>query len=444
MKNSIEIRDPIHVFVRLSDEEVCIIESRPFQRLRDVHQLALSYFVYPGARHTRFEHSLGVMELASRIFDVVTSNAVRSFDARVRDVVPEDPGTLVYWRKVVRAAALFHDVGHLPFSHASESLLPDGYDHERLSRDLIMSEEMAEVWNQTTPPLRADDVAYVALEPTDGVYVDPWRALLREMITGDVFGADRMDYLLRDSFHAGVSYGHFDHHRLIDTMRILSPPAEEAEDGRSAVLNLGVTDGGLRVAEALLLARYAMYSQVYNHRTRKLYDVHLGDYLQEWLTDGHFSTDLERHLGLSDSRLLWEIQRSAADTNSELFELASRITDRSKRFKSVFEPSAADLKANPYATELVEEALRDEFESANIRSSRGGKGSDPERFPVLRRDGESVSSADLSTLLENVPSTRYEYIYTEPDLAESARSWLKKHKDRILENKFEPEANEYE
>ena len=140
-----EIRDPIHVFVRLDSDERRVLDSRQLQRLRHVHQLAMSFLVYPGATHRRFEHSLGVMELADRVFTVVTrSNAVTD---EIRRLLPEidQPEALPYWRRALRMAALCHDIGHLPFSHAAEKdLLPRDWDHERLTRLLIESDEMKE------------------------------------------------------------------------------------------------------------------------------------------------------------------------------------------------------------------------------------------------------------------------------------------------------------
>ncbi len=122
-----EIRDPIHAFIRFSSTERKVINSRPLQRLRSIHQLALTYLVYPGATHKRFEHSLGVMELADRVYGVIT-NPENLYDNSVRSVVPTDPLDYAYWRRVLRMAALCHDVGHLPFSHAAEKeLLPDGW-----------------------------------------------------------------------------------------------------------------------------------------------------------------------------------------------------------------------------------------------------------------------------------------------------------------------------
>ncbi|HVG08471.1 MAG TPA: HD domain-containing protein, partial [Thermoanaerobaculia bacterium] len=219
-KNLHELRDPIHVFIRLSSEERKVLDSRPFQRLRYVHQLALTYLVYPGATHRRFEHSLGVMELAGRIFDVVTQAG--NLTDEIRQLLPElsDTEKLSYWRRVLRMAALCHDIGHLPFSHAAEhELLPTGWDHERLTLDLLNSEEMQSIFQGMTPPVRAADVAKLAVGPKKlkSARFSSWEVILSEIITGDAFGADRMDYLLRDSHHAGVAYGKFDHYRLIDT-----------------------------------------------------------------------------------------------------------------------------------------------------------------------------------------------------------------------------------
>jgi HD superfamily phosphohydrolase len=274
MKYLHEIRDPIHAFVRLDGDERRVVSSRPFQRLRAIHQLSMSYLVYPGATHRRFEHSLGVMELASRIFDVVTDRHTVINEIRDRISQLNDDDQLRYWRRALRFAALCHDIGHLPFSHAAErELLPDGWDHERLTAELILSDEMKPIWDSLEVPVRPEDIVRLAIGPREGGTLTTWEALLSEIIVGDVFGADRMDYLLRDSHHAGVAYGRFDQYRLIDTLRILLPaPTSELDTPTEPVL--GVEEGGLQSAEALLLARYFMYSQVYFHRVRRIYDKH--------------------------------------------------------------------------------------------------------------------------------------------------------------------------
>src|SRR5437870_205412 len=145
-----EIRDPIHVFIRLDTHERRVVDSFPFQRLRHVHQLALTYLVYPGATHRRFEHCLGVMELAGRVYDIVTERS-NIFHDSVTAIVPKHRRQKhghEYWRRVVRMAALFHDVGHLPFSHAAEDLLPKGWNHELLTLEIIQSDELKVIWKR--------------------------------------------------------------------------------------------------------------------------------------------------------------------------------------------------------------------------------------------------------------------------------------------------------
>jgi HD superfamily phosphohydrolase len=159
-----EIRDPIHVFIHLDWYEKKVLDSRPFQRLRNITQLALTYLLYPGATHKRFEHSLGVMELAGRVFDGVTKSA--NLTDKVKDLLPDvgNPEALRYWGRVLRMAALCHDIGHLPFSHAAEdALLPQGWNHERLSRSLIEGEEMREIWKNMIPPLDPQHIVKLAL-----------------------------------------------------------------------------------------------------------------------------------------------------------------------------------------------------------------------------------------------------------------------------------------
>ena len=282
-----EIRDPIHGFIKLDSYERNVLDSPPVQRLRNIHQLAMSYLVYPGATHKRFEHSLGVMELAGRVFDVVT--AQENVHESVRSVVLNFTELeKLYWRGILRMAALCHDIGHLPFSHAAEvELLPRDRSHESITADLIRGDLMAKVWSAMVPPLDPLHIAKVSVgqkylpkeEFTD------WERLLHEIIGGDALGVDRMDYLLRDSHHAGVAYGRFDHYRLIESMRIL--PASEQSDA----LALGIEAGGIHSAEALLLARYFMFMQVYHHHVRVAYDLHLKDFLKQWLPKGQFPED---------------------------------------------------------------------------------------------------------------------------------------------------------
>src|SRR5436853_514966 len=144
-----------------------------------------------------------------------------------------------------------------------------------------------------------------------------------------------MDYLLRDSHHAGVAYGRFDHHRLVDTLRIL-PVAPSGEDGGSRETALGVEEGGIQSAEALMLARYFMYSQVYFHPVRRIYDVHLMEFLREWLPDGAFPTAVDQHLRLTDNEVTAALLEAAFDPSKVGHTHACRIILR-EHFKVLYE-----------------------------------------------------------------------------------------------------------
>jgi uncharacterized protein len=425
-----EIRDPIHVFVRLDSDERAVLDSRPFQRLRHIHQLALTYMLYPAATHRRFEHSLGVMELAGRVFDVVTNPANVS-DA-IRGLLPEiaQPNALQYWRRALRMAALCHDMGHLPFSHAAEKeLLPQGWDHERLTREIILSPEMVGIWSAMTPPLRAMDVVKLAIGPQKATTVtfSVWEAILAEIIVGDAFGADRMDYLLRDSHHAGVAYGKFDHFRLIDTLRILPPGGSDWPHPR-----LGVEEGGLHSAEALLLARYYMYSQVYFHPIRRIYDIHLKDFLAIDLPGGKFLTDLESHLRMTDNEVNARILAAADGVAHAGHGAASRIM-RHNHYKLLYQRHPDDVRVNPNAVDAIFRAAQAGFGAENVRHDSYAQPREPVLFPVLRKDGRVITADRASEVLQHLPVVSVDFIFIKPDLLEDATAWLQANRERIIQ-----------
>jgi uncharacterized protein len=163
---------------------------------------ALTHLVYPAATHKRFEHSLGVMELAGRAFDAITDR--ENVDEQARVLFPQITLTdfLDYWRKVLRIAALCHDLGHPPYSHAAErELFPQKFTHEKMTRIIAESDELNAIWRKMTPRPIPDDIVKVALGPKDAANLEfsDWELLLAEIITGNSLGVDRMDYLLRDS-----------------------------------------------------------------------------------------------------------------------------------------------------------------------------------------------------------------------------------------------------
>jgi HD superfamily phosphohydrolase len=435
-----EIRDPVHIFVRLDSQERQVLNSAAFQRLRHIHQLALSYLVYPGASHKRFEHSLGVMELASRVFDVVTGkNAVTD---QIRDELPEvtDDDKRNYWRRVLRMAALCHDIGHLPFSHTAErELLPPGWDHERITRELILSDELKNIWSHIRPPLDPTDIVKLAVGPKKArdISFSNWETILSEIIVGDAFGVDRMDYLLRDSHHTGVAYGRFDHYRLIDTLRILPLPplAEGAPPSGSA---LGVEEGGIQSAEALLLARYFMYSQVYFHPVRRIYDIHLRDFLSAWLPGGQFTSDIQEHLRLTDNEVLVAIREAAAKASAPGHESAHRIICRD-HFRLLYQRHPQDVRLNPDAAISVHNAAAMQFGVENVRLDRYRQSGAALNFPVSTRDGRIASSLAISETLIRLPPLAIDYVFVAPEIRQNASSWLDQHRSEAI--KPDPKEN---
>jgi uncharacterized protein len=441
-KNIHEIRDPIHVFVRLDSHEREVLNSQPFQRLRHIHQLALTYLVYPGATHKRFEHSLGVMELAGRVFDVVTNRDNTSDQIRDLLVPLKNEDELRYWRRVLRMAALCHDIGHLPFSHAAEKeLLPNGWDHERLTRDIICSREMKAIWNSVRPLLCPEDIVKLAVGPKKAkdLNFSDWETILSEIIVGDAFGVDRMDYLLRDSHHVGVAYGKFDHYRLIDTLRILPTPSTGNEQG-SCEPALGVEAGGIQSAEALMLARYFMYSQVYFHPIRRIYDIHLMDFLKLWLPSGEFSTDLANHLAMTDNEVTVALREAALDESMAGHLYACRIIRR-EHFKVLYERNPKHVKINPEAGAAVQEALKAEIGTEYFRHDRYQQKSGAHDFPVPMRDDECVSALAVSKTLTDVPVVSVDYVFADRAIYQKASDWLKKNQNDVITLKQEGEDN---
>lgn len=429
-----EIRDPIHVFVRVDSAEKKVLDSRPFQRLRHIHQLALTFLVYPGATHKRFEHSLGVMELAGRVYDVVADR--RNVDNSIEEVLPENDHLISYWRQVLRMAALCHDIGHLPFSHGAEhELLPEGWTHEHLTWHLILGPEMKEIWDSIK--LSALDIAKISVGPKKAAQIDKdvkftaWESILSEIVVGDAFGVDRMDYLLRDSYHAGVSYGRFDHYRLIDTLRILPSPAPEPGSEAVTEPQLGVDIGGIQSAEALLLARYLMYSQVYFHHIRRIYDKHLQDFMTAWLPAGKLEVETDKFLLFTDNEVMSAMLTALNDAKDENHQLAERVLGR-RHFRLLYSRNPHDVEINQEAGLAIFDAAKKEFGDELFRRDRYSQKSGAPDFPLRMHDGEVVSSLSVSDALRTIPVVSVDFVFAAKEVLPKASAWLSKNKSEVI------------
>jgi HD superfamily phosphohydrolase len=304
------------------------------------------------------------------------------------------------------------------------------YDHERLTKDLIYSPEMQDIWGSVTPPIRADDIVKLAVGPKKAAPLElsTWETILAEIIIGDAFGADRIDYLLRDSFHAGVTYGTFDHHRLISTLRIL--PASYNDSDEPA---LGLESGGLESSEGLMIARHFMYKQVYLHHIRRVYDIHLKDFLFEWLPGRKFPTDLARHLGMSDVEVLSAIRAACDDQNSRLYNLTRRIQCR-EHFRRFFEAAPSEAKGGKLQPgKIIAEAAEKNFGPDRIRYDYYPAKPTAPIFPVRMFDGRIESSIKSSQVLARLPEIGVDNVYCDKSIQQEATRWRDSNKRALLE-----------
>ena len=299
-----QFRDPIHGFINVSVDELKIINSAPFQRLRNIRQLATTYLVYHGAEHTRFGHSLGVMHLASRVFDSVIEKNPLLFSSDVE----ENTNRVAWYRQILRLIGLTHDLGHAPFSHASEELFVNGRVHEDYTKKIICETEIADYINDIgkqfvdkygegyniNPELIW--MIYEGKDITNDKFIMPDFLFLQSFLDGEL-DCDKMDYLLRDAHYCGVTYGKYDLNRFVSTLTAYKLESENT-------LQLAIERGGVQALEEFVLARYFMFIQVYFHKTRRFLDKALVSCWKEILPNGKYPDDVNDYVSWDDNRVL--------------------------------------------------------------------------------------------------------------------------------------------
>jgi uncharacterized protein len=291
------IKDPIYGYIRLTETEKRILDTGPVQRLRRIRQLSGAEYVYPAATHTRFEHVLGTMYLAG----VMTENLPIELDESEK--------------KAVKVAALLHDVGHAPFSHLFEPILQKyvGKTHEDMSTSIILNSELSSVLQQEG--LDPNLVSRLSV----GRFDDPKRAYLDQIIRSSV-DVDKMDFVLRDSYHTGAGYGGVDIFRLIYTMDVLNG-------------NLAVDVTALSTLESFILARLESFRTIYFHKTSRAAQIMLLKALEQAKDDLGIARlgSVDEYLALDDD-VVWATLRRNAKSRTIVEDL-----DRRKLLKCAYE-----------------------------------------------------------------------------------------------------------
>ncbi|MBC6357233.1 HD domain-containing protein [Lactobacillus helsingborgensis] len=251
LAKEVVLRDPVHEYIHIEDQVILdILKTKEFQRMRRIKQLGPIAYVFPGATHTRFEHNLGVYELTRRICNIF---AKKYPSRRSGDGLWDDNNRLL-----VECAGLLHDIGHGPYSHTFEHLF--GTDHEKIGQKIITdpSSDINRVLSQVSPNFPALVASVIAK-----TYPNPQ---VVKMISSQA-DADRMDYLKRDAYFTGVTYGEFDLSRILQEIRPYS-------DG------ICFTKAGMHAVEDYIVSRYQMYQQVYFHRVGRSMEVILQHLLE--------------------------------------------------------------------------------------------------------------------------------------------------------------------
>lgn len=260
-----------------SEAEMKLIRSKSFQRLRYIKQLAFVDSIYPSATHTRYQHSLGVCKCITDMYNAVIKNCPEFYH----------DGDL----ELLRMMALVHDLGHSPFSHASEELsnitheerLKDILDYEK--KNIILPNDYGvEGWNLVVQTYLGEGFDYVS---------NPRLMTLHSFMDGFI-DADKLDYLERDAINCGVSYGNFDRDALVNNLTVI-------RDNRGNY-RLAIMDRGIQALESFVLARYYMFNQVYMHPDERITRIQFCDEMKSLLPNGKYPDDIKKFLLLDDTK----------------------------------------------------------------------------------------------------------------------------------------------
>ncbi|WOF15729.1 HD domain-containing protein [Methanoplanus sp. FWC-SCC4] len=372
------IKDPVHGYVEVDERILPLLDSVPVQRLRYIKQLGFSHMVYPGANHTRFEHSLGTMHLA-RLMS-------QSLNLSSEDVM------------LVTVSALLHDIGHGPYSHATEGIM-----------EKYTKRSHQEIKHLVTEGPVAEELFRIGIEPAEICSMIEGEHNLAGIIHGDL-DVDRMDYLLRDAHYTGVPYGTVDAHRLI----------------RSSIITdkgLVLKENGINAAESLLIARTLMRPAVYFHHVSRIAEAMVKKAAIEHLKSIGFE-NTEYLLNLYDGSFFMEISNSASDVSKRLMK---SLYQRNLYKRAIY----VGMDQVKYSSLLKVISLKDEDSIAAVVCEATGLPDEkvlvdipalPSSMSIevqVRNHNDLLSLESLSPLTKTLNETRKQQwrlgIYTTPD-----------------------------
>ncbi|AZU64642.1 HD domain-containing protein [Neobacillus mesonae] len=386
-------KDPVHRYVHVRDRVIWdLVGTKEFQRLRRIKQLGTTFLTFHGAEHSRFNHSLGVYEIVRRIIDDV-------FDGR-----PE-------WdnddRLLTLCAALLHDLGHGPFSHAFEKVFD--FDHEDFTRAIILGETEVNKVLKNVGPDFPEKVAEVIAKTSE-------KKIVVSMISSQI-DADRMDYLQRDAYFTGVSYGQFDMERILRVMR----PREE---------QVVIKKSGMHAVEDYIMSRYQMYWQVYFHPVSRSAEVILTKILHRAKQlykenyafkhePQHFTSffcenvTLEDYLKLDEAVIMFYFQIWQNETDLILSDLCRRFVNRNLFKYAEFDPAKEYKKLAELNVLFLKAGIDPEYylvvdSSSDLPYDFYRPGEEEERLPIhlLMKNGELRELSRESEIVDAISGKR--------------------------------------
>ncbi|MFP3278735.1 MAG: HD domain-containing protein [Candidatus Micrarchaeota archaeon] len=362
------IKDAIFGNIELTPIESKLLDTPEMQRLRYVKQMGLAYLVYPGATHSRFEHSLGTMHITK--------------------VIAKEMGLEKEEVEMLAVAGLLHDIGHGPFSHTSDPILKKYLhtNHEEIGKKLTTKGKIKEILEESG--LNTNDIIKRLSGKLNG-----------EIVTASL-GSDRLDYLLRDAYYTGVTYGIIDYQQIKSKMVLYRH-------------HLAVYEQGLHPAESLLLARYFMSTAVYHHHAVVIANNMLEKAVR--LAIENAELDIKEYPSLRDFELITKLTSSKASNR-----LIARLLER-KLFKRIF---VGSIEAAPEINEIENTIIK----YSGLREDEFIVVKDKQKFltekiPVLNRNKKRLGNVeDLSPIIKNLEKEREDLIIASD----------KRNKEKIL------------